>query len=591
MRKLAILTLLLILSLSESTNSETVTTDNLLSNSTFGTGTTYDSTGWTISSGTSGHGNITVGGGNDPGGSVASTGNTNIEQTVSSVKTAAGMTVNEIRKGWSSTLSTDIWYWNSHNNTTTLKQTITDNEGNVSTQQRVITDTGCGSNDCGQYANYTDTHIQGSNTKDDFSIKVGVSNSNSLNYHQGPDIDDIQLKITYTDVPPIEEDTQEELDEITEGIDDVVEDIEDNIVWEDDFTFEEEYAWEEDFYFEEDFNTNWEEFDTAWEDYEMEFDDNLYFEMEEEFVEFEEFEDVGMPEFEEFETVMMPENTFEDMYMEEFDEFEEFEDAWEMEPEMTEMDTFFNEMTDDDWQELEEMSEDEFTEFLEEEFPEEFAEIQEEMEMEETPMEEETVFEEEEIAMTEEMEEPEEAVEEPEEMTEDEPTETEVTDEPEESADETTDDVEEESEPEESPQEVDEDENKPDTEEDRPSEKITTEGIEEKKVTTKTVAKIDVAKIKEIIVEEVKVDLFSNQESLREYSEIVFYQPEQIYTDVDTSFFDQINMIEYNKEIYQNVRLASYMDNDPVEVHRKNMERINTEKQRLLIELQQLKNQ
>ena len=83
-----------------------------------------------------------------------------------------------------------------------------------------------------------------------------------------------------------------------------------------------------------------------------------------------------MPEFEEFETVMMPEDTFEDMYMEEFEEFEEFEDAWEMEPEMTEMDTFFNEMTEDDWQEFEEMSEDEFTEFIEEEFPEEFALVQ-----------------------------------------------------------------------------------------------------------------------------------------------------------------------------------------------------------------------
>jgi hypothetical protein len=46
------------------------------------------------------------------------------------------------------------------------------------------------------------------------------------------------------------------------------------------------------------------QFDTAWEEYEIEFDDDMYFEMEEEFVE---FEDVGMPEFEEFETVMMPE--------------------------------------------------------------------------------------------------------------------------------------------------------------------------------------------------------------------------------------------------------------------------------------------
>jgi len=498
MKKLLLLTLILWLS---TANSETVTTDNLLSNSTFGTGTTYDTTGWTISSGTSGHHNTTIGGGNAPGGSVASTGNTNVEQTVSSIKTAAGMTVNEIRKGWSSTLSTDIWYWNSQNNTTTLKQTITDNEGNVSTQQRVITDTGCSGINCGQYANYTDTHVQGSNTKDDFSIKVGVSNSNSLSGHYGPDIDDIQLKITYTDVPPIEEDTQEELDEITEDIDDVVEDIEDNIVWEDTIIFEEDYAWEEDIYFEDTFETTWNE-------YTMDFNDEMYF--EEEFIEFEE-------EFEEM-------------------EMEEFEDAFAMEEE--------------------EVVFEEETEVVEEDVVEE--EVMEEEVMEETEMA----------------------------SNEEEPTETEVTDESEETTEEDADDVEAESESEESPQEAIEDEDGPDGERD-----IAAGELEEKKVTTKTVAKIDVAKIKEIIVEEVKVDLFSNQEALQEYSEVAFYQPEQIYTDVDTSFFDQINMIEYNKEIYQNVRLASYMDNDPVEVHRKNMERINMEKQRLLIELQQLRNQ
>jgi hypothetical protein len=131
----------------------------------------------------------------------------------------------------------------------------------------------------------------------------------------------------------------------------------------------------------------------------------------------------------------------------------------------------------------------------------------------------------------------------------------------------------------------------PDGKTDKPSKKISTAKLKEEKIKTKSIGKIDVAKIKEIIVEEVKVDLFSNQEILQEYSQVAFYQPEQIYTDVDTSFFDQVNMLEYSKEIYQNVRLASYMDNDPVEVHRKNMERINMEKQRLLIELQQLKGQ
>jgi hypothetical protein len=539
-----------------------VTTDNLLSNSTFGTGTTYDTTGWTVSSGTSGHGYVSSNGGNDPGGAVAAENNTSITQTVDSLASAAEMTVPEIQKGWSSTMSTDLWFWNTYDNTTTLKQTITDNDGNVTIQKRIISDTGCGSINCGQYTNYTDKHIQGSNTNTDFSIGVNVSNSNSRSGHYGPDIDDVQLKITYTDVPPINTSTQEIIDDIEEDIE-----FEEDFTWEEDialeenFYFEEEVAWEEDFYFEEDFDM--EEYMT------IDFEDQwVDMEFEDEFVEM---------DFEEMNTAM---NSFDDMYMEEFEEFEEFEDAWEMEPEMTEMDTFFTEMSDDEWEEFEEMSDDEFTEFLEEEFPEEFVEMQEEME--ETPMEEETVFEEEEIAMTEEMEEPEE-------MTEDEPTETEVANE--ESTEETTDDVETESEPKEGTQEVAEDESKPDGKKDMPSERISTGKLKKEKVTTKSIGKIDIAKIKEIIVEEVKVDLFSNQEALQEYSQVAFYQPEQIYTDVDTSFFDQIDMVEYNKQIYQNVSLASYTNNDPVEIHRKNIERIYMEKQRLLIELRQLKGQ
>ena len=107
MKKLLLLLTLFLLPFTA--NSETVTTDNLLSNSTFGTGTTYSDTGWTISGYDSSHNYISSGGGNDPGGAVASGKDTNIEQTISSIKTAAEMTVNEIRKGWASTMATDIW--------------------------------------------------------------------------------------------------------------------------------------------------------------------------------------------------------------------------------------------------------------------------------------------------------------------------------------------------------------------------------------------------------------------------------------------------------------------------------------------------
>ena len=73
------LTALLLLSFSAV--AETIDTGNILSNSTFGSGTTYDTTGWTVSSGTNGHDNMNTAGGNDPGGSVAAIGNTNIERS------------------------------------------------------------------------------------------------------------------------------------------------------------------------------------------------------------------------------------------------------------------------------------------------------------------------------------------------------------------------------------------------------------------------------------------------------------------------------------------------------------------------------
>ena len=59
-----IATILLSLFLSTTGKSETVNTGNILTNSTFGTGTTYDTTGWTIDEHTHGHNNMAAGGGN-----------------------------------------------------------------------------------------------------------------------------------------------------------------------------------------------------------------------------------------------------------------------------------------------------------------------------------------------------------------------------------------------------------------------------------------------------------------------------------------------------------------------------------------------
>jgi len=574
-----------------------VNTGNLLNNSTFGTGTTYSTDNWTVSEGTHGHNYMSSGGANGPGGAVAGQGNTVVEQTINSLATSGSMTVPEIQKGWSSTMSSDIWFWNNTTNILTLKQTITDSEGNVSTQQRIIEDTGCGSNNCGQYTNYTDKHIQGANSSTDFSIKVGVHNTNNVSGHRGPDIDDVQLNVTYTDVPPIDTVVEEELNNLPDEddwtFDENLEDFQPD--FEDEFVFEDEFEWEEDFYFEEDFDM--EEYMTV--DFEDQWVDMEEMDFEDEFVEMD-FEEMNMdmgPEMvfeDEFIDTDMEMTSFDDMYMEEFEDFEEFEDAWGMEPEMelTEMDTFFNEMSEDEFTEFETMSEDEFEEFLEEEFPEEFAEMTEEMnepepemteEMNEPEPEMEVVSNEEDDMISEEMDEPEPEMEEPENET------TEEADE----------NVEEEPENEESPSEVVEneaEENEPDSEDVADAEIQAESGAEQETVQKAEVKEtrkisIDDIKINKVKVNVEKITLFSDQEALEVYETVSFYQPEQIYTDVDTSFFDQIDMVEYNKQIYQNVSLASYTNNDPVEIHRKNVERIYMEKQRLLIELKQLRNQ
>lgn len=230
MQKIKLFLLLILCVLTFTANSETLNTGNILSNSTFGTGTTYDTTGWTIDDHTHGHNYMSSGGGNNPGGSVAAEENTSISQTVS-LADDTNMLTEEIQSGWSSKLSADVWFWNNYDNTVTLKQTITGSDGSSTVQQRVIEDTGCGYINCGQFENYTDTYVQAPNTQTDFDIKVDVTNTNNLSGHWGADIDDIELSVSYTKFNPITTDIQEDL---------YVEEIELN-----EFVFEEQIKFEE----------------------------------------------------------------------------------------------------------------------------------------------------------------------------------------------------------------------------------------------------------------------------------------------------------------------------------------------------------
>ena len=74
----------------------------------------------------------------------------------------------------------------------------------------------------------------------------------------------------------------------------------------------------------------------------------------------------------------------------------------------------------------------------------------------------------------------------------------------------------------------------------------------------------------------------SEQASLDLYSKALFYKPKDIY-------LDQLNIFD-PRQIYDNVSLASYIKTDKVAIKANALHEINLKKQRLLIELEQLKN-
>ena len=567
--------------ISFSLNAEIIDTGNILTNSTFGTGTTYNTTGWTVDEHTHGHHGTgsfaTLGGGNNPGGSVAAEENTSIEQTIT-LSEKTNMTTQEIQNGWSSTISADIWYWNQYNNTTTLKQTITGSDGSSSTQQRIIQDTGCGSINCGSFTNYTDTHIQGSNTQTDFDIKVGVTNTNNRSGHWGPDIDDVQLKVQYTYINPLEEDTQEIIDDIGEDIENVIEDIPEDIEFEQEFTWEDNYFnWEEEFYFEEE--TDWaSDFYIPFEDIETTFIEDLSSMDEFEEIDFEEMPIIEEVFFEEEYMMEPPPMMMEEIFTEEFEEdFIDFIAETGMEEE-------FIEFLEDEGITAEEF----FEEIAEEEFNEEpttesFEEFEEVETIEESPSE---IVTNEEGAM-EEIAESNPELEEESEVANNEQIEEAQEDESDSETAEESDVSTEES----GEQEVVQSEDRELDTEDR----ITTDVARVETKLAKNLKKIakDIAKVTKINTQTLsKEDIFfKNNNTLNAYLKTNFYKSKDIYTDTNLDLFNQVNLGVYNKDIYTTITLASYINNDPVEIHNKKLQEINIEKRKLMIELEALKNE
>jgi hypothetical protein len=486
------------------------------------------STGWSGTA-TQRHGNSTV----------AAVNNTYIKSDDVSLKDDANLTEAQLQDGFTSNHSFKYWHWNNYNSTVSSKVTITGADGEVTTQIRTYNSTGCGYINCGSYQSGSDTLSIARSTQTDFDINVrydftDTSNSTS---HWSVDLKQPSLTITY-ESEPIDQSIQDEINEIFEDLqEEVFEDIEE-------FTFEEEtFTFSEEPQFEMEMPTEMETFTFA-----EEFIEDFLIEMEEEFFmeeESMEFEDGPMFEFTDTEMEEIYEETEElvETFLPMVSEEEEFsseesfvENDGPIFMESTETGETFEE---EEMMEEEEMIEEEPTEMAEEGIEEESTEMAEE------------------------------AVEE------------ESTEMVEASNEEEKEEIKEEKSDSETP--------KKSTVQTKKLAKQ--KKIQQKKAIVKNLAKImdkvdkdvkDIAKnltIKNIIKIEA---MTSEQASLDMYQNAVFYKPKDIY-------LDQLNIFDF-RQIYPDTNLASYVQNDKIEIKARKLNEIRIKKQKLLMELEMLKN-
>ena len=457
----------------------------------------------------------------------------------------------------------------SHTTTVTLK----DNSGNtLSTVSQTRTEVTGFQGNCNGYPGSSGAVATACGQYNDRIIYLGVGANNvdwswtgtDSNYsnqsRQGPNLLGAKLTMTYNDTEynPIDEDVIEDIEDIVENIPDDFDWINEDITEIPDFSIpEEEFTipFEEDFYFEEiviDDLPPIEEFD-------MEV--------------FQEMPDMEVVFFEEefSEPIMVTEEIFTEEFEEDFTEFLE----------ETGMEEEFLEFLEDEGitaeEFFEEITEEEFNDELTEESFEEFEEP-----LEDISTEEESVPEVEENE-TETMEE----------VTESEP----VEEEKEVATNETT--------KEEEPDSTESEDSEVSTEDSGEQEDIQSEEVDTKDRVATDVAKVEtklknnlktiakqIAKItKETTQNLTKEDLFFKNDTLDAYTKTQFYKSKDIYTDQSIDLFNQIDLSIYDKNIYSGVTLASYTQNDPVEVHRVQLQKAQNKTNQLELELEAMKNE
>jgi hypothetical protein len=172
--------ILLFLFLSSTAYSQTTTTTNL----TPKVFTTIN--GWSGTNLYSTHGNETI----------AGVSGKSIQNTIS--LTNVGLSKAQINEGFTSTQGVDVWFWSGNpNQNVTMTQILTDANGGVTTQNRII------SYNTDYFNTYTNIAIVDKNTQDNFNITSKFSFYESTNspYHYSADLKNPTLSVTYVTNP------------------------------------------------------------------------------------------------------------------------------------------------------------------------------------------------------------------------------------------------------------------------------------------------------------------------------------------------------------------------------------------------------
>ena len=199
------------------TTSSAETTNNLVSQDF--------TTGWSGTNVDTRHGSGTIAG-------------VNGEYVVSdsvSLSTDVGLNKPTINNGFTITGSSEIWFWNSYTQSVTQTIRTEDDNGNVITQNRIISGVQNG------YQTYSDKLIISSNTQSDYEINLRYDFSvPGTTSHYGADLKNPSLTVEYT--------FKEELDTSTTSL---LTSLSDDLDFEDDFKFEDEVKMDEKFTFNE----------------------------------------------------------------------------------------------------------------------------------------------------------------------------------------------------------------------------------------------------------------------------------------------------------------------------------------------------